>query len=1024
MSPEQADGRLEEVDERTDVYGLGAALFEMLTYHPPFEGTRAIEVIQKVLLSEPSSPRKSNPAVDRDLDTICLACLAKEPSRRYASCKALAEDLGRYLEGLPIEARPIPSWMKIWKRVRRNRLASAALTLLVLVLVAAATVGGLSWKRWLERETELGLELDSKDKVIANSESIKDLAIKERDLAKTDRERNEAVSRVLFTAHQKLAGSHRTLKAAYHDFTSSDDVRSKALESVRDDLQSFCRNAPRDPASQATMLAVQGWFVLLGGDPDGGFGLLTRAKEIDPDVAWSHLFEAMAYLFILLRGAHLPNIVMSQDGVNFSEAPPPSELYMRNKKNFDRCISALMQSRLLCGAAKSEFKAVVEGLEGVVEGDAKKTVDGMTRALAMGELAWLEEEFLTARARARYRQFRFESALTDVGKVLEKHPRDLAANTIRALTLAGRGCTLQSSGGDPRDLYRMSISACDSILENDPSRTGAFNMRGDFKRLLGEAEEVFDADPRDSYRGAIADFEISLKNVPGEPLVASNLGIAYARLAAATEHFGGDGERLYALSLKAHDSAVEAAPKKAIVFNNRATAFISRGKASAARGGAAVRDFEAASADLEKALQLDPTHSSARLNRGLAALGLASEYNDDPEKSQRFVKASIEMFTTLLAVNPKSITALINRGAALMTLGDIQERRGDSGEKNYGEARNAFDKVLSARPSMSQVVMNRGLSYKKLAQARYARGEDTRAFIEAAVRDFTAVLGRDPENGEGRKHRSEVLGILGAVEMKEGRDPRSTFRAALKDLKISVNTESGNPQILNRLGLAYRNLAEAEDAWQGEGGEHFEKSLASFDGALEEAPNFWPAHANKARVLVSLGRFFEARTAFGHALGLPGADTRGLKPETDWVDEVLALPQWHRECLAGGIAIARGAYASARSWYEKGLPGAERKGAYGVPEARETLMLAHFNLGCILSQASSGKCTPKAISVTLEAGQSTFLKNEAVSNLRSARDLGWEDTDYVQGEKDFAPLHGFPAFESLLQEWKRGPKKE
>src|ERR1051326_3075828 len=137
MAPEQAAGNNAKLTSSADVYGLGAVLYQLLTAHPPFAGGTTYETIKLLLDTDPRQPRLWNSKIDRDLSTICLKCLEKDPKRRYGSALALAEDLERWLKHEPIKARPIGIFARCRKWIRRNP-TSALLAASLVALAAAA----------------------------------------------------------------------------------------------------------------------------------------------------------------------------------------------------------------------------------------------------------------------------------------------------------------------------------------------------------------------------------------------------------------------------------------------------------------------------------------------------------------------------------------------------------------------------------------------------------------------------------------------------------------------------------------------------------------------------------------------------------------------------------------------------------------------------------------------------------------------------------------------------------------------
>jgi serine/threonine-protein kinase len=209
MAPEQAGGQSKRVGRAADIYALGAILYELLTGRPPFKADTAVDTVMQVLCDEPVSPSRLNPKCPRDLETICLKCLEKEPSKRYAAANDLADDLARFRDGEPIRARPAGRWERTRRWVRKRPATAALIGVSALAAAALLIVG---WTYNLNLQAALR---EAKDRRV-EAEEQRTLAVAAQ-LTADERRADAEQQRSVAEAAQKVADEQRRQAVANAD---------------------------------------------------------------------------------------------------------------------------------------------------------------------------------------------------------------------------------------------------------------------------------------------------------------------------------------------------------------------------------------------------------------------------------------------------------------------------------------------------------------------------------------------------------------------------------------------------------------------------------------------------------------------------------------------------------------------------------------------------------------------------------------------------------------------------------------
>jgi len=576
MAPEQALGRIADVDRRTDVYGLGATLYALLGRQPPYVGESAFETMMHVANDEPGDLRSIAPNVPGDLASIVMKCLEKEPSRRYDSARALADDLRRFLDGEPVLARPAGVGRRIARYARRNRRLVTAVALFVLVLFILTSFWlrdrGMAAKR-AELAQRFGQRLEQVESVLWRHRSLEphDMRAAEaqarRQLQEIEQEMagygpaaegpgHSTVGRGYLAlldiagARSHLdrawAGGYRTPETAFALGLAMGELYNRELRRLdriadrterdrrRREIEAEYRRPARDylqssiDSDLVSPSYLRGLLAYYDGQHEDAIKRARAAFARDP---WLH--EAK----ILEGDAHA---AMGQGRMRRG-------LYEEAMADFDRAEARYRESLTIGKSdirghlALARLKGVVLNMEVWLRGrfDSvafENALDAYRSVLRVSPDS-VEAYRLLAEAyssQAEY-QLRMNLDATEAvtrsleasRKAVELGPADLPALANLALALWQRGKLDWTDREDPTKAWREGLRVARRAAMLDPSDPAALLAQGLISLDIGSYLSAADEDPSRELRLAVECFQKLHEISPGKPGSLSNLAIAH-----------------------------------------------------------------------------------------------------------------------------------------------------------------------------------------------------------------------------------------------------------------------------------------------------------------------------------------------------------------------------------------------------------------------------------------------------------------------------------------------------------------
>ena len=642
MSPEQARG--EHLDERADVYSLGASLYEVLTGRPPFRGANLLELLRKVATEEPNKPRKLNPRIHRDLETIVLKCLEKDRDRRYPNARELAEDLERFLNSDPILARPPSTLYRLRLHLGKRKAIAASI---IIAALAVSTITGLWAWHWRPRQEQARLYregLDLREEMLRMSFAPK--------MERTRLARRAAEARRLF----ELANEHLETPAAHIMRGRCFQIEGKREEALAA-FERSCTLKPDDVVAKIELarglllkyrdlrqLTMTLWF--------RDRGVLTHQVRMNPETDETRRLRERIEHLLEGRDVQGPkrDLLLGLLAYGRGEYPKAADCLGRylledgldleamelefDARFFGHDLATLIKSsERFMTLAPNAFRWIRLGRARHQTGDLKGAIADYTRALAM-------EPTLTTALQARGFSHStlndHKAALLDFDRLVQIDPKSSNAYSLRGIERyylddlmgsmadhdeAVRLNPRNSSAYIDRSGTRMAFEDFEGVIADttqglklDPTQQAGYLVRGQARMKLGQVREAAD------------DFTEGLKHDPSHStlyfhrgevrLVLRETAAGLDDLAKAIEVAGGTASAYYTRGRVFQELGDEerAFPdfQKAIDLDSRTgPAWVGLGQIHFGRGA-----LDKAEADFEKAIECNPRDSDALHLRG------------------------------------------------------------------------------------------------------------------------------------------------------------------------------------------------------------------------------------------------------------------------------------------------------------------------------------------------------------------------------------------------------------------------
>lgn len=809
MSPEQAQGHSSRLDRRTDVYSLGATLYDLIADRPPFEGAHTIEIIMHLIEEEPTPLRKLVPSVPEDLEAIVMKCLEKEPERRYDSARALAEDLGRYLDGEPVLARRSSLGYRALKRARKHwaLLATSALALTAMLAFAGVSVHAEVRAR---EQTRLAQQL---------GRDVKD------------------IESFLRFAYSMPPHDIALEKAAVRE-------RMRAIESAMTEMDSLGQG-PGHYALGRGHLALHEY--------EEALSHLERAAQAgyaEPEQEYA-LGQALGGLY--------------HRRLDEALRIPDKDARDARRAELEKQYLLPALSHIRKGGPGAESPAYIEALiafyEKRHEDAAKLAEDAVRKAPWLYEADKLAGEAYFALGGEQQDRGDDEGALRSYERAGEAYRRasDVAQSDAEIHEAAAEVWIAVMNvqinhGKDPAAAFEKGIVACDRALVIEPENANALSKKSRAHWWSGLRASATGGDPRPALQKAIAFGREAVRLNPSDAVTHDSIGNAATYIGAYEDQRGLDPRASFDLAIESFQRAIEHNPAFAWAWNDMGTTHQMKADYEARRGLDHRPTLERAIELYKRAIEVNPSYLAPYSNMGFAYATLALRDAERGKDSRALAALGIESCRKAFERNRSFAAALVNMGNAQLAVAAYELAAGLDPRPALEQALESNRRAIEINPAEIEAHQNITEAHRMAVLHALAQGADAEVALSAARAASAKMLGLDANAPRSQLLAGQVELLAARVAMAKRQDPGDSFRLAETALRRAAELNPLSPEAHEAAAELHRFSAEHRQKSKAKTEESVSPGLANADKALAINPRRPRALALRGALLLVRAR--------------------------------------------------------------------------------------------------------------------------------------------------------------------------